>query len=171
MGFQATFGDARDRLRIAGDCRMADAPVLDAMLRTLREAAPASVVIDLTQAGDLDIGPSWLLHRAVADLRGVIEHRSYESWADCRDKLVRYATAGAEKARREGRRAGPLDVMLRPPLRFLRMYVLQLGFLDGARGVAVCALAAAQVLLRYADLWAHPLGRADGGARGDDRRP
>jgi glycosyltransferase involved in cell wall biosynthesis len=112
-----------------------------------------------------------IVEGAVADLRGVIEHRSYESWADCRDKLVRYATAGAEKARREGRRAGPLDVMLRPPLRFLRMYVLQLGFLDGARGVAVCALAAAQVLLRYADLWAHPLGRADGGARGDDRRP
>ena len=29
MGFQATLSDARDRLRIAGDCRMADAPVLD----------------------------------------------------------------------------------------------------------------------------------------------
>ena len=70
MGFQATLSDARDRLRIAGDCRMTDAPALDAMLRTLREASPASVVIDLTQAGDLDIGPSWLLHCAVEDLRG-----------------------------------------------------------------------------------------------------
>jgi (heptosyl)LPS beta-1,4-glucosyltransferase len=41
-------------------------------------------------------------------------------------------------------------------MRFLRMYVLQAGFLDGARGVAVCALAAAQVLLKYAELWARP---------------
>ena len=69
----------------------------------------------------------------------MIEHRSYESWADCRDKLVRYAAAGAESAAQRGRRAGPLDVLLRPPLRFLRMYVLQLGFLDGAHGAVLCA--------------------------------
>jgi len=89
----------------------------------------------------------------VRDLRGVIEHRSYESWADCRDKLWRYAAAGAEQARRRGRRASAVDVVVRPWLRFLRMYVLQLGFLDGARGAALCALAAAQVFLKYADLW------------------
>jgi glycosyltransferase involved in cell wall biosynthesis len=96
----------------------------------------------------------------VGELPGRIEHRSYESWADCRDKLVRYAAAGAEKARRRGRRAGVLDLVLRPPLRFLRMYVLQLGVLDGARGVVVCLLAAAQVFLKYAELWAEP-GDAD----------
>jgi len=95
----------------------------------------------------------------IGDLDGVLEHRSYESWAECRDKLVRYAAAGAARARRAGRRAGPLDLVLRPPLRFLRMYVLQAGFLDGARGVAVCALAAAQVLLKYAELWAGGLER------------
>jgi hypothetical protein len=31
--------------------------------------------------------------------------------------------------------------------------------LDGARGIAVCALAAAQVLLKYAELWASPDAR------------
>ncbi|MBI5708689.1 MAG: glycosyltransferase family 2 protein [Candidatus Eisenbacteria bacterium] len=91
---------------------------------------------------------------AIADLAGVIEHHSYATWEECRAKLVRYAAAGAEQARRAGRRAGPLDLVFRPPLRFLRMYVLQLGFLDGARGVAVCGLAAAQVFLKYAGLWA-----------------
>jgi glycosyltransferase involved in cell wall biosynthesis len=95
---------------------------------------------------------------AIADLQGTIEHRSYETWAECRDKMVRYAAAGAERARREGRRAGPLDVLLRPPARFVRMYVLQLGILDGAHGVVLCALAAAQVLLKYAELWAAPRG-------------
>jgi len=98
-----------------------------------------------------------LIDGPIAELPGVIEHRSYETWADCRDKLVRYSAAGAERARRAGRRAGPLDLVVRPPLRFLRMYVLQLGVLDGSRGVAVCALAAAQVLLKYAELWARPL--------------
>jgi glycosyltransferase involved in cell wall biosynthesis len=96
----------------------------------------------------------------LADLAGAIEHRSYETWADCRDKLVRYASAGAEKARRAGRRAGPLDVALRPPLRFARMYLAQAGFLDGARGLAVCALGATQVFLKYLELWLDPTGRA-----------
>jgi glycosyltransferase involved in cell wall biosynthesis len=90
----------------------------------------------------------------IGELPGVVEHHSYDTWTDCRDKLVRYAAAGAERARRAGRRAGPLDLVARPPLRFLRMYVFQLGVLDGARGLAVCALAAAQVFLKYAELWA-----------------
>ncbi len=100
----------------------------------------------------------------LAPLRGArIEHHSYESWAECRDKLVRYAQAGAERMRREARPAGTLDLVLRPPLRFLRMYVLQLGFLDGARGLAVCALAATQVFLKYAERWAG--ARGEGHAR------
>ena len=92
-------------------------------------------------------------------LEGRIEHLSYESWEDCRDKLVRYAAAGAESARRAGRTAGVLDVVLRPPLRFARMYLLQAGFLDGSAGLVLCALAAAQVFLKYAELWAR---RAEG---------
>ena len=92
----------------------------------------------------------------IADLDARLEHHSYETWPDCVGKMTRYASAGAERARRAGRRAGMLDVLVRPPLRFLRMYVLQLGVLDGAHGLVLCALAAAQVFLKYADLWARP---------------
>jgi glycosyltransferase involved in cell wall biosynthesis len=106
---------------------------------------------------------------SIANLPVTLDHLSYQSWEECRRKLVAYAAANAERARRAGRRAGPWDVALRPPLRFLRMYVLQLGVLDGARGVAVCALAAAQVFLKYAELWA---GSAAPVARpGDDPGP
>jgi hypothetical protein len=86
-------------------------------------------------------------------LAGVIEHHSYRTFADCVGKCVRYARAGAERAWRRGRRAGPLDVLFRPPLRFARQYVLQLGFLDGAHGLVLCAFASAQVLFKYAELW------------------
>jgi len=98
----------------------------------------------------------------VGDLPGVIEHHSYESWRDCREKLFLYSERGAAKARSAGRRAAPWDVAVRPPLRFFRMYVLQLGFLDGGHGVAVCALAASQVLLKYMALWANPDGERGG---------
>jgi glycosyltransferase involved in cell wall biosynthesis len=98
------------------------------------------------------------LEGAIGDLPGAIEHRSYERWSDCRTKLIDYAARGAEQARRQGRRATPLDLLVRPPLRFLRMYVFQAGFLDGGHGLAVCALGATQVMLKYFELWADPDG-------------
>ncbi len=98
-------------------------------------------------------------------LGGTLEHHSYATWAECRDKLFRYAEAGAESARRAGRRASLLDVVARPPLRFLRMYVLQLGVLDGGAGLMVCLLASTQVFLKYAGLWADRFTKAAGRGR------
>lgn len=95
----------------------------------------------------------------VEPLAATLQHHSYATWEECVTKMTRYASAGARKARLAGRRAGPLDVLFRPPLRFLRMYVLQLGALDGGRGLALCLLAAAQVFLKYGELW---LGRPRG---------
>jgi len=91
-------------------------------------------------------------HRGLG--RIVLVHHSYRTIDDCVAKMVRYAHANAEKAWRAGRRAGLADVIVRPPLRFLRQFVLQLGFLDGAHGFVLCAFAAAQVFLKYARLWA-----------------
>jgi len=89
-----------------------------------------------------------------------LEHHSYPDWDACLLKLERYARANAGKAADAGRRAGALDVLLRPPLRFFRQYVLQLGFLDGAHGLVLCSLAAWQVGLKYAQLWARTRARA-----------
>jgi len=90
----------------------------------------------------------------IEDLGVTLDHLSYETWEDCRRKLLHYSAAGADASARAGRRAGLLDVLLRPPLRFVRMYVLQLGVLDGARGALLCGLAATQVFLKYGALWA-----------------
>jgi glycosyl transferase family 2 len=104
-----------------------------------------------------------IVEGAPGRLEGAIEHHSYATWTDCTDKLQRYGTAGAERALKAGRRAGPIDVALRPPLRFLRMYLLQLGLLDGAHGLLLCGLASAQVFLKYGAMWAR--GRDGSGAR------
>lgn len=95
-----------------------------------------------------------ILDGPVEDLPGLIDHDTYATWRECRDKLVRYAAAGAEQMERRGRRASAIDLLVRPPLRFVRMYVLQLGALDGAHGLLLCLLASAQVFLKYAERWA-----------------
>jgi glycosyltransferase involved in cell wall biosynthesis len=86
-------------------------------------------------------------------LPGALDHHPYPTWDHATDKLVRYAAMNARKAYDAGRRAGPWSMIVRPPVRFLRMYVAQGGFLDGAHGAALCGLAAAQVFLKYARLW------------------
>jgi glycosyltransferase involved in cell wall biosynthesis len=98
--------------------------------------------------------------RNVASLAGALLHHPYRDFADCQDKMWRYARANARKSWSRGRRSGPLGMLLRPPGRFLRMYLLQGGFLDGGEGLALCGLAAAQVFLKYALLW-------DAGRRGE----
>jgi hypothetical protein len=103
--------------------------------------------------------PGAVTHR----IPGRIEliHHSYRTFEDCVRKMVQYAHANAEKSWRAGRRAGLADVVARPPLRFLRQFVLQLGFLDGAHGFVLCAFAAAQVVLQYAELWARTRAEHD----------
>lgn len=86
-------------------------------------------------------------------LPGRLDHHPYRTWGDATDKLVRYARLNARKAYDAGRRAGPAAMLVRPPARFVRMYVAQGGFLDGAHGLALCGLAATQVFLKYARLW------------------
>jgi len=69
VNFQAILSDTCDRLRLAGDCRMDDVRELESRLRALCDAAPSALSVDLTGAGAFDIGPAWLVHRAIAELR------------------------------------------------------------------------------------------------------
>ena len=69
MGFQAQCDETRHGLRLTGDCRMTDAATLDRELARWRSSAGAEAVLDLAGSGEFDIGPAWLLHRALADLR------------------------------------------------------------------------------------------------------
>ena len=44
-------------------------------------------------------------------------------------------------------------MLFRPPARFLKMYVLRAGFLDGRAGFVLASLAAYYVFLKYAKVW------------------
>ena len=119
---------------------------------------------DRARFDDAEVHEAVSVAGPVVRMEGAIEHHSYDRWEDCRDKLLRYSTAGAARAHRAGRTAGVLDVVLRPCARFVRMYVLQFGLLDGAAGMLLCALAAAQVFLKYSELWTLTRGTTRSGS-------
>jgi glycosyltransferase involved in cell wall biosynthesis len=83
-------------------------------------------------------------------LRGRLRHYPYRSLEQHLQKINAYTTRGAKDFVRGGGRLPFLRLLLNPPLRFLRMYILQLGFLDGAQGLVLCLVSAYGVMLKYA---------------------
>jgi glycosyltransferase involved in cell wall biosynthesis len=68
-------------------------------------------------------------------------------------KLNRYAGWGALNLRDAGRRPSLLALLTRAPLRFLQLYFLRLGFLDGVPGFQICVHTAYYAFLKQAKLW------------------
>ncbi|MGH2671014.1 MAG: glycosyltransferase family 2 protein, partial [bacterium] len=89
----------------------------------------------------------------VGKLRAPLDHVPYRDLSHHLAKVDRYAAWAARDLADGGRRAHLTDLVVRPPARFLRMYVLQLGFLEGWRGAVLCGLAAVGVFLKYVRLW------------------
>jgi glycosyltransferase involved in cell wall biosynthesis len=97
---------------------------------------------------------------AVGELTSHLTHEPYPALDSWFEKLGRYSKWWAEDRFEKGKRAGIASVVFRPPLRFLTMYVVRGGWMDGARGALLACMAATSVMSKYARLWA--LGNAKG---------
>mgnify|MGYP000139883912 CR=1 FL=1 len=80
-------------------------------------------------------------------------HNTFESFDQYMKKFDKYTTWAAGDRGRVTRRVTFVHLLLRPVWRFVRQYVLRLGFLDGRAGIIVCMLAAFSVFMKYAKLW------------------
>jgi glycosyltransferase involved in cell wall biosynthesis len=88
----------------------------------------------------------------VSRLRGDLLHASAESIDAYIAKQNRYTTVQANLMHARGERASIMQLALSPAARFLRFYVLRLGFLDGTAGFAHIAIGAFASFLKYAKL-------------------
>jgi len=108
----------------------------------------------------------------IGDLTGKLLH--YTAWdlADFVAKQNRYSTWAAEDMHDKGKRHGLVVALLRFPIRFLYLYVLRLGFLDGMAGLVVCSIMAHYAFLKSAKLWAlhDTIGHPDGAPAKSSRR-
>jgi len=89
----------------------------------------------------------------VGSIGAPLIHVPYPSFDAYLKTFNQYSTWGAEDLYRRGVRPTLLRVVGRPAFRFLRQYVLQLGFLDGPQGLMLCLWSAASVYAKYAKLW------------------
>jgi len=98
-----------------------------------------------------------------ARLDGELHHYSYRDLADQVARIQEFSRIQAAALYAAGRRATVFDLGLRPPLRFLRCWLLKQGVRDGLPGFVIAAATAFHVFLKYAKLW--ELGRTGGTSR------
>ncbi len=92
------------------------------------------------------LGPAPLLqHR--------IDHYFIERFDAYVERVNRYGYWGAAQCWRDGVRSSYSQVLVRPTWRFLRTYLLQLGILDGMRGLVFCMLQSYATYLKWSLLW------------------
>jgi glycosyltransferase involved in cell wall biosynthesis len=86
-------------------------------------------------------------------LEGHILHYTDPDIEHYLEKLNRYTTLSADSLEQQGRRFKTLDILVKPPVNFVKMYFLKSGFRDGIQGLILALLSSFHVLCKYAKLW------------------
>jgi glycosyltransferase involved in cell wall biosynthesis len=85
-------------------------------------------------------------------LAGDLMHDSFDDLTAYLERQNRYTTLAARQAFEQGRSAGVFHLLLSPVVRFIKFYVLRLGFLDGLPGLLHVSIGCMNSYLKYAKL-------------------
>jgi glycosyltransferase involved in cell wall biosynthesis len=85
----------------------------------------------------------------VGRLDGVLRHTSWRDQDDFWERSVRYARDAGRTGERGGR---VIDVLLRPPMAFVKQYVLRSGWRDGRRGFLLAIMLSVGNAMKQATL-------------------
>ncbi len=95
---------------------------------------------------------------STGQLSGALLHNRLTpfDWCDFNDgpRMAEHAYILAQAMARNGRRANWMQLLLRPPVTFLKYYILRGGFLQGRFGLAICYKTTVGVILKYTVLYA-----------------
>jgi len=84
--------------------------------------------------------------------KGVLEHYSYYSYIDHRQRADKYSVLTAKKFFAAGKKAGIFKPYVSALGRFIAMYILKKGFLDGKMGFKIAQISAQSNVLKYKEL-------------------
>ena len=88
----------------------------------------------------------------VGKLRGDILHYSYYTIDDHYKQIEYFTTINAKASFENGKRAPVWKLYIAPVVKFIKDYIIKLGFLDGQAGWQICRLSAWATYLKYKKL-------------------
>lgn len=78
-----------------------------------------------------------------------IFHHSYLTMEDYFTRFNRYTTEGAREYYKQGKKVSIFDIVLNPLYKFIKMYIIRLGFLDGIPGFVISCTSAMYSMIKY----------------------
>lgn len=88
----------------------------------------------------------------VGTLKAPLEHYTYDSISDYLKRMDRYSDLSARQYLQEGKKVSWPEILFRTKYTFFRMWILQKGFLDGAKGLVLAVLYSYYTFVKYAKL-------------------
>jgi len=88
----------------------------------------------------------------ITQLEGHLEHYSYYSLKDHRERADKYSKLTAQKMFHNGKTASAIKPYLSAFGRFVAMYLLKAGFLDGKMGFKIAQISAQSNVFKYKEL-------------------
>ena len=90
--------------------------------------------------------------KATGFLKGDILHFSYDTLEDHYRQVENFTNIASKELFKEGKSSGALTIYFSPVIKFIRDYIIKLGFLDGSAGFTVCKISAYATYLKYKKL-------------------
>ena len=82
-------------------------------------------------------------------LKGDLYHHSYLTLEDYFSKFNRYTTEGALDYYKKGKKSSLFQILFNPIYKFIKMYIIRLGFLDGVEGFMISVTSALYSMVKY----------------------
>jgi len=89
----------------------------------------------------------------VGELKNFYSHYNYRDIADQIETINKYSKIAATDMLKKGRRFLWIDLIFRPPFRFIKEYIVKRGFMDGMPGFVIAISTMYYVFTKYAKLW------------------
>jgi glycosyltransferase involved in cell wall biosynthesis len=86
------------------------------------------------------------------ELKGHLEHYTYYNFKEHRERADKYSFLTAKKMHKHGKKASALKPYISATARFVSMYLIHLGFLDGFMGFKIAQISAQSNVVKYKEL-------------------
>ena len=86
------------------------------------------------------------------ELKGHLEHYTYYNYKEHRDRADHYSLLTAQKMHKAGKKASIIKPYLSAIGRFISMFIMHLGFLDGYNGFKIAQISAQSNIYKYQTL-------------------
>lgn len=89
----------------------------------------------------------------IKNLTGDLLHYTYRDLEHYLIKSANYAAAWADQRKKQGKKTSITQAVAHSFSKFIKMYILKLGFLDGKQGFLLSIISAQSTFIKYTDLW------------------